>query len=337
MSSTKGCLCGGVTQKGTRCKKACLPGLLVCRLHRNQQDRVEKESGPRDELVEKKKKKKGGEERETKHVSRRKGSVGDTKTNGHVTVQPIWAVGSDYQMVNSFLIHDNMGIPFRVEVDQMEKEITIWERDYIYNARSLPQETTIMIIGKTTTKNKMITKEREPYEKEVTNERDARKMARRMGHKILEEDDYKLGGWVTEGRYGSWRYHNYWMGIEQDQPGFLGNTFVFQVQTQKTKPREGSRYIFVQRDVFEIHLAPGDEPCALLSPIGANDVPYPLLVGKSHTYLLLSDVYTSNSNVTVHEMFPRRDSGYDLYERYWKDEENRMWLKMKPSLRVDKQ
>ena len=328
MSSTKACQCGGLTQKGTRCKKVCLPGLLVCHLHRNQQDRVEKESGPRDKHVEKKER-----ERKTKSVARQKESVGDTKTNGHVTVQPIWAVTSDYQMVNSFLIHDNMGRPFRVEVDQNKKKITIWERDYIVNTRFLPKEVTVMIVGDTETENKTITKERKPDEKEATNERDARKIARRLGHKIVEEDD-EIDAWVTEGRYGSWPYHNYWMGIEQDQAGFLGNTFVFRAKPNK---RDSNRYIFVQREVQEIYLAPGDEPCALISPIGPNDVPYPLLVGKSHTYLIREGVYTLNSNITVNEMFPRRDLRYDLFERYWKDRKNGMWLKMKPFVRVEKQ
>ena len=61
MSSTKECRCGGVTQKGTRCKNTCLPGLLVCRIHRDQQAQVESKMGER---VEKKETKRVAMQRE---------------------------------------------------------------------------------------------------------------------------------------------------------------------------------------------------------------------------------------------------------------------------------
>lgn len=51
------------------------------------------------------------------------------------------------------------------------------------------------------------------------------------------------------------------------------------------------RYVFVGEQIYEFTLAPGDVIEAYHSPIGNNDVPYPVAVGKEHLYFLLMGDY----------------------------------------------
>ncbi len=47
------------------------------------------------------------------------------------------------------------------------------------------------------------------------------------------------------------------------------------------------RYVFVGEQIYEFHLAAGDVIEAYHSPIGNNDVPYPVAVGAKYLYFLL--------------------------------------------------
>lgn len=51
------------------------------------------------------------------------------------------------------------------------------------------------------------------------------------------------------------------------------------------------RYVFVGEQVYEFSVATGDVIEAYHSPIGNNDVPYPVAVGKEHLYFLLMGDY----------------------------------------------
>jgi len=51
------------------------------------------------------------------------------------------------------------------------------------------------------------------------------------------------------------------------------------------------RYVFVGEQIYEFTVASGDRVVAYQSPIGNNDVPYPVAVGADHLYFLLMGDY----------------------------------------------
>lgn len=70
------------------------------------------------------------------------------------------------------------------------------------------------------------------------------------------------------------------------------------------------RYVFVGEQIYEFHVAAGDVIEAYHSPIGNNDVPYPVAVGAEYLYFLLM-----GDNVYV----PRAlfDMKGDLYRQFY--------------------
>jgi len=59
-----------------------------------------------------------------------------------------------------------------------------------------------------------------------------------------------------------------------------GNTVLAQISAKK--------FVFIGDTAYSFELVDGDEPVLYSSPIGNSDVPYPYLIGKNYTYLLLS-------------------------------------------------
>ena len=59
-----------------------------------------------------------------------------------------------------------------------------------------------------------------------------------------------------------------------------GNTVLAQISTNK--------FVFIGDGAYSFELVDGDEPVLYSSPVGNSDVPYPYLIGKKYTYLLLS-------------------------------------------------
>ena len=59
-----------------------------------------------------------------------------------------------------------------------------------------------------------------------------------------------------------------------------GNTVLAQISAKK--------FVFIGDGAYSFELVDGDEPVLYSSPVGNSDVPYPYLIGKKYTYLLLS-------------------------------------------------
>ena len=70
------------------------------------------------------------------------------------------------------------------------------------------------------------------------------------------------------------------------------------------------RYVFVGEQIYEFHVAAGDVIEAYHSPIGNNDVPYPVAVGAEYLYFLL---------MGDHACVPRTlfDLKGDLYRQFY--------------------
>lgn len=77
------------------------------------------------------------------------------------------------------------------------------------------------------------------------------------------------------------------------KPKWKGNTVLAQIGAE--------RYLYIGSEIFEFDLADGDEPVLYESYVGPNDVPYPYLVGKTHTYLLIEGVKVENKALKLKE------------------------------------
>ena len=59
--------------------------------------------------------------------------------------------------------------------------------------------------------------------------------------------------------------------------------------------REGSKYIYIGSEIYQLELLPGDSIEQYYSDIGNNDVPYPYIQGKTHMYFMLEKVAIERS------------------------------------------
>lgn len=55
-----------------------------------------------------------------------------------------------------------------------------------------------------------------------------------------------------------------------------------------------NEYMYIGSEIYTFKLLPGDTPEKYYSPIGNNDVPYPYLIGKTHTYFVLEKQIVPN-------------------------------------------
>ena len=83
-------------------------------------------------------------------------------------------------------------------------------------------------------------------------------------------------------------------------PKWKGNSILAQLSA--------NRFLEIGREIFEFTLIPGDSPVAYSSYVGNSDVPYPYLVGKTHTYLMIEDVVIPNEVLDLKK---------DAYEQYY--------------------
>ena len=95
----------------------------------------------------------------------------------------------------------------------------------------------------------------------------------------INTDTYSLGKKVFESPYkklypGKDPLNISWGGSE------TGNTVLAQISANK--------FVFIGDGAYSFELVDGDEPVLYSSPVGNSDVPYPYLIGKKYTYLLLS-------------------------------------------------
>ena len=88
-----------------------------------------------------------------------------------------------------------------------------------------------------------------------------------MGKKVFESPYKKLYPGKDPLKIG-------WGGSE------TGNTVLAQISAKK--------FVFIGDGAYSFELVDGDEPVLYSSPVGNSDVPYPYLIGKKYTYLLLS-------------------------------------------------
>lgn len=63
-------------------------------------------------------------------------------------------------------------------------------------------------------------------------------------------------------------------------PSFVGNTILLRITKEK--------FIYIGDYIYSFELEKGDEAVLYNSTMGNSDVPYPFLVGKNNTYLLLT-------------------------------------------------
>ena len=274
-------------------------------------------------------------------------------------------VAGDYQDEHEFVTRFNFGQPFRVRIDGKNKKISVWKRDFIW--KTMRRKPRVIQLGvachgdgrdeKVETRSdefgaenknddydepkqiKLVSDEPEASDDTADDEQSAKVIAERRDEYLLtrQESEY---GWATEKAFRTWCYTDVWIGTDLDHPELNGNTILFQTDEARmnsTEPEETSHtcpfFVWIANERVErIFLAVGDKPCTLLSPIGNNDAPYPMLIGAVNTYLLLDSVYISNKHVPTSWLFPRHDK-FDLYEKYWesKSTEPTEWTRMRPA------
>ena len=83
-------------------------------------------------------------------------------------------------------------------------------------------------------------------------------------------------------------------------PKWKGNSILAQLSA--------TRFLEIGKEIFEFTLMPGDAPVSYSSYVGNSDVPYPYLVGKTHTYLMIEDAVIPNDVL---------DMKRDAYEQYY--------------------
>jgi hypothetical protein len=65
-----------------------------------------------------------------------------------------------------------------------------------------------------------------------------------------------------------------------------GNTVLLQ--------KASGTFVFIGERIIEFKLQAGDEPVLYQSNLGNSDVPYPYLIGKTHTYFFIENAVVSN-------------------------------------------
>ena len=83
-------------------------------------------------------------------------------------------------------------------------------------------------------------------------------------------------------------------------PEFPGNSILLHIS--------GNTYMCVGRNIYQFNMEKGDSPDKYFSLVGNSDVPYPVLLGKTHVYFMLD--YT---------VVPRDQFGTGLTDEKWED------------------
>lgn len=73
----------------------------------------------------------------------------------------------------------------------------------------------------------------------------------------------------------------------------------------------GRDYVYVGDKIYAFSLRDGDEFEGYYSPVGNNDVPYPVLVGKHFVYFMLE------KKTVPREQFPKDQVWEDAYKEYY--------------------
>ena len=107
---------------------------------------------------------------------------------------------------------------------------------------------------------------------------------------------------------GLYRYKQIWLGsdphkVGDSKPSPKGNSILLHLQGAGRQP-----FLFIGHKVFEFDLCAGDSPVKYVSYVGPSDVPYPYLVGKTHTYFMLDGTYVANEHLDL-----KKDAYGQLY------------------------
>lgn len=90
---------------------------------------------------------------------------------------------------------------------------------------------------------------------------------------------------------------------KKDAPKFDGNSIVLHLT--------GQDYVYIGHMIYTFSLQEGDEFDTYYSPVGRNDVPYPVLLGKQNVYFMLDKKYVPR------EKFPKNQNWEDAYDIYY--------------------
>jgi len=121
------------------------------------------------------------------------------------------------------------------------------------------------------------------------------------GKKVLEtsykeiyvgKDPLKLGGWHSS---------------------LVGNTILLRATKEK--------FIYIGDYIYSFELEEGDEPVLYNSTMGNSDVPYPFLIGKKYTYLLLTVNSKKGKELPGVLLNEGLDLKKDPYTRLWFEED----------------
>lgn len=69
-----------------------------------------------------------------------------------------------------------------------------------------------------------------------------------------------------------------------------------------------NQFVHIGSEIYSFSLVAGDQPVEYYSPVGNSDVPYPYLVGKTHTYFMLDYGAIPNEWLNLYN---------DVYEQYY--------------------
>lgn len=100
--------------------------------------------------------------------------------------------------------------------------------------------------------------------------------------------------------YKTFKFKEIWIGNDPKYPEFKGNSVLIQLPSKE--------FMFIGHKIFTFSLMPEDSPVRYYSPMGNNDVPYPYLVGKTHTYYMIEDKIVPNDWLDL-----KRDAYSQLY------------------------
>ena len=91
-------------------------------------------------------------------------------------------------------------------------------------------------------------------------------------------------------------------------PKFTGNSILLKIGDK--------RYVFIGHTIYEFSTK--DEITEYHSPVGNNDVPYPVAIGKNYVYFMIEDVYVAKE---LFEDFPQKYTWHDhAYAKLWGQE-----------------
>jgi hypothetical protein len=91
-------------------------------------------------------------------------------------------------------------------------------------------------------------------------------------------------------------YSNIWIGkdvLELGSQGSnrIGNSIVVQTTA--------SHYVFIGSEIVKFSLMPNDSIKVFQSPVGNSGVPYPYIIGETHTYFLLDFIAIPNERLNL--------------------------------------